>query len=753
MTKNEKTWRHARDNYLKEIKDALKSARYPGARSIIDEVRQHLDSRFSELPPESQSWESFQQLINEMGPASDYVDLLGIGHLKRRILTWKKIAVAIPLVLILLVWAWDRGVIPFLSYNGVRTYVIPEMVGASWDQPFVSDPGLTGEWESVDFVSNISRFIPGKSDWKRELYLKTLVFETTGAIYASIDFKKHEFSMGNWTKHWILDRQNKIQAQYALKEIGGTAYLFYPWLSGDVSRRYMPPSYYVMKKAVKSKNTAPADGTVNFDGKTKVFDIENALFEDAVKAFGEPLAYRWGMEEFRKDNLPSQFIASYENGFRVVILNNQVIELRHEGNDGYIFEDSLKIGSTLDEALSVIGPPKETVTGKKIEGINNVLYKDIEGQTGFCYYAVRQKGIRVFFRDYRVIAIYLTRKKRTGIGYRNNPPKLDSNGRLAAYEDICMKDISKIDLGQDPSILMTLQFDSKTVWPETLPAGKSPKEIMSDGKNPGLGVRGLHRQGITGKGVSVAIIDQPLYPDHPEFAGKIAKYIDVGCDSETSMHGPAVASLLAGGNTGTAPGATLYYVAAPSWLADSEYYAKALDILVDLNKTLPASEKIRAVSVSAAPSGRTSPFKKNREMWDVAMERAEKAGILVLDCTREKCFIGPGYYDPSAPDDLSKCKPGFPDTPWRTINRIAVPCSRRTAAQEYTEKDFSYGYWGKGGLSWSIPYATGVLAMGWQLAPQLTGPEMKELLFASAYGEDKIIDPLKFIEMVKAKNR
>ena len=70
-------------------------------------------------------------------------------------------------------------------------------------------------------------------------------------------------------------------------------------------------------------------------------------------------------------------------------------------------------------------------------------------------------------------------------------------------------------------------------------------------KDPGLGVRSLQARGITGRGVNVAILDQPLLTDHPEFADRIAAYYDTGCEGETSsMHGPAVASLLAGKTIG-----------------------------------------------------------------------------------------------------------------------------------------------------------------------------------------------------------
>jgi hypothetical protein len=262
MTTSEKTWVSARDNYLRQVSEALKAARYPGAKSIIEEVQQHLESRYSELPPESRNWEGYQQLITAMGPPSDYVDLLGVGRLKRRVVRWKKIAIAAPLILIALVWAWDRGVIPLGSYNGPRTYVIPETVGAPWTHPFTADPELVGSWESVDFVHRLSEFVPGRPSVPRDRYLEELTFKADGTLNAMLRKRRPGLNMGNWTKGWIMDRRAEIQAQYAVREIGGQTYLFFPWLSGDVSRRYMPPCYYVMKRVPDpQRRVEPAAGT------------------------------------------------------------------------------------------------------------------------------------------------------------------------------------------------------------------------------------------------------------------------------------------------------------------------------------------------------------------------------------------------------------------------------------------------------------------------------------------------------------
>jgi serine protease AprX len=281
-------------------------------------------------------------------------------------------------------------------------------------------------------------------------------------------------------------------------------------------------------------------------------------------------------------------------------------------------------------------------------------------------------------------------------------------------------------------------------------------DILEKGMNPGLGIRKLHEQGITGKGINVAIIDQNMVLDHPEFQGKIVKYFDVGTNqpsNQGSMHGPAVTSLLVGANIGTAPGANVYYVAAPSWTADAQYYADALNWIVDENEKLPDDEKIRVVSVSAAPSGPGSPFTANNDAWDVAYGRATEAGILILDCTSNHGITSPCYYDLDDPDDVASCVPGWPGIETQSMpNRIYIPTSFRTTAEKYSQGDFAYQYTGRGGLSWSIPYLSGVLALGWQVRPDLSGAQLLDILFDSAYATNdglKIINPGAFIDLVK----
>jgi hypothetical protein len=496
-----------------------------------------------------------------------------------------------------------------------------------------------------------------------------------------------------------------------------------------------------------------AAGDIN--QKVNSLNMATAGLDEIIAVFGQPQKYVQGNQTFAKDNLPDGYIAQYNNGISFVMFNNRINELRFEDNDtGYRFEGKLGIGSTLQEALEVLGPPKSTVENQKNEYADKVLYKDIDGQKGNSYYQYSDKNIRLFFRDNKIVGLYLTNP---AVSQGGPGGKIDS---VKPYIDVRNKDLRKVLKPADKAMVRTLRFNESTLWPEfnigQMPLKNYVNGLVEKAKNPGLGVRQLHQRGITGKGVTVAIIDQPLYLNHPEFKGKIIEYHDVGCDgSQSSMHGPSVASLLVGTNCGTAPDAKLYYVAAPSWTKDAAYYAKAIDWLIEKNKPLPAGQKIRVVSVSAAPSGPGSPFDKNTEQWDQACQRAEAEGMMVLDCTEHHGFIWPAYFRSSPVEGPAGCEIGHPDSKWKSNvpdDRLFVPTCPRTSAEQYTENQAGYAYWGQGGLSWAIPYCAGVLAMGWEVKPDATPEQMKELLLKTAYKTKdgaKIINPLKFIRMVE----
>lgn len=333
------------------------------------------------------------------------------------------------------------------------------------------------------------------------------------------------------------------------------------------------------------------------------------------------------------------------------------------------------------------------------------------------------------------------------------PASTNDQPIIEPYADVRGKDLSN-DGSFGQNLIKTLYFDESTSWnaaDQTI-----ANEILDLGKNPGFGIYSLHEKGITGDGVVVGIIDQNLIIDHPEFAEKIIEYKDFGTGQEGkgSMHGPAVVSLLVGNQIGTAPGALVYYAAVPSWLLDADYYAEALDWLVEENEKLPTGNKIRVISISAAPSGNWSDY-QNSETYNAAYQRAIAAGILVLDCTSEHGLTLACTQDLFDPDNISKCIPNWNPPPKTTFDRIVIPASRTTATEAGVNNDkliYSYSFSGMGGLSWTAPYLAGVLAMGWQINPELTNSEIIEMLFDSAYedsGGNQFVKPLGFISLVK----
>jgi len=131
--------------------------------------------------------------------------------------------------------------------------------------------------------------------------------------------------------------------------------------------------------------------------------------------------------------------------------------------------------------------------------------------------------------------------------------------------DLRSADLTKLDLSKSKDNLLYASFDSKTQWPATdkMPTDFDWQKIMEINKDPGLGVEALHNQGITGKDISIAIIDTTLLVDHIEYKEQVRLYEEAKDLSGESawMHGPAVASIAVGKSVGVAPKAFLYYIA------------------------------------------------------------------------------------------------------------------------------------------------------------------------------------------------
>ncbi len=307
--------------------------------------------------------------------------------------------------------------------------------------------------------------------------------------------------------------------------------------------------------------------------------------------------------------------------------------------------------------------------------------------------------------------------------------------------------LANLNLRDHLELLQTMPFDSRTVWPESsrLPAEFDPVRVLEQGKNPGLGVRALHRQGIDGRGVGIAIIDQPLLKDHPEYTDRIVSYEAIEVPGvPPQMHGPGVTSIAVGKSCGVAPAANLHYYAIPMWKWNKcQPYCDVIEKILKSNKELKPSERIRVVSISTGMFPQWEDFPR----WEATLKKAEQQGVAVLTCSTMAFNYVPMTRafgeDPEDPNNYLNIT-GTPGSDF-----LMVPAGNRTTASH--EGSGIYTYWTVSGMSWATPYLAGLAALAFQINPEITPGKIFEWLPQTAVSSEagSIVNPRAFIACVQ----
>lgn len=363
------------------------------------------------------------------------------------------------------------------------------------------------------------------------------------------------------------------------------------------------------------------------------------------------------------------------------------------------------------------------------------------------------------------ISLLISNGKKYGYNPKNFPEVLsekDFEGasnidRLYGFIgwDFHKKDFTLLSL----EFLAVQAFDNHTEWPEKekRPERFSPEVWLEIGKDPGLGIKELHKNRVTGKGISVAVIDKCINPNHQEFLGRII-YRQISTPSAKDFqyrlhfHGIACASILCGKNCGVAPDARLYYFSVPDDGNNSYNYCLAMEKLIEINVYLPEDKKIRVVSIS---DGISRKDKKIFETWNEIMKKAKENNIAVIysDNTIHSVFTWggcPPYTDRKFPENYDYAK-------WPKNNdekhgeKIILPADFRATANN--EDNTNYAYWGgDSGFSWAIPYFAGLVALAKSIDKDLIIEEIYK------YIEDTktlnknglyVVNPQGFIDAVK----
>ena len=369
-------------------------------------------------------------------------------------------------------------------------------------------------------------------------------------------------------------------------------------------------------------------------------------------------------------------------------------------------------------------------------------------------------------------------------------------------------DISGLDLTKEE--LLNLCIDKTTILSDEQRA--IIDEYTEKMKDPGLGIRALHEQGFTGKGVKMAIIDQPL-GEHQEYSSNIAEHNDVNATevgwTKASMHGAAVTSIAVGETTGVAPDASVNYYSAVNLSTDpkdiefyrtnllreiennkdnasyveflqnelnninpefgvssNQPYVDAINQILDKNEKLPENERVSVVSISWG----FDKFAPGYEELQEALARAKEQGVFIVSTALEEHYgfstCGANRNPQTDPNDPKSYEAGAfwkdyaksnPQSKEYNDNYLLVPMDHRTVA-DFTDGN-SYRYEGNdGGMSWSTPWLAGTYVLAKQANPNITPEEFWKVALETSdecrNNDDnayvgRMINPQKIIETIR----
>ena len=332
--------------------------------------------------------------------------------------------------------------------------------------------------------------------------------------------------------------------------------------------------------------------------------------------------------------------------------------------------------------------------------------------------------------------------------FARRPPAADFSGSCRASRvsqpscapgdafgaDVRSCDLSALDLRSAAQEATCLSFDDRSVWPpaDRLPTGFKPQAILETNANPGLGVRQLHAQGITGRGVGVAIIDRFLLVDHQEYGRQLRWYEELpglrsflapSLQVPANMHGAGVASLAVGKTVGVAPDADLYFIGVdedPRGLfLQAHFFAQCIRRIVQINRALPADRKIRALSISMG----WGPECLGYADVTAAVHAAARDGIALFAIFIDGGFEGLGRPPESDPDRFESYGPAarwaadFYDGRLHS-DHLWVPIEARTTASPTGPGEYVFYRWSAS--SWIVPYLAGAYALAAQVDPTIT---------------------------------
>lgn len=344
--------------------------------------------------------------------------------------------------------------------------------------------------------------------------------------------------------------------------------------------------------------------------------------------------------------------------------------------------------------------------------------------------------------------------------------------------------------GEDGSVLSNINkatsegasifVDGKIGIPEGEQEINDVMRPLMDNANITLGVDKLHEQGITGKGVTVCVIDTGIAP-HADFEGRIVGFKDM-VNGKTEPyddqgHGTHCAGICAGSGktsegkfTGVAPEANLVGVK----VLDSRGSGAFSNVIKGIQWAVEHKDEFSIDVISMSLGGYITQSYKD----DPVVQAVEAANAAGVSCVIAAGNEGPGAGTIGSPGNApSAITVGALDdkgTPEREDDTIAYFSSRGPSRIDKSEKPDilapgvnitaashkGNGYVTMSGTSMATPFAAGVDALMHQVKPDISPAETKEIMMKFAdklEGLDKfqqgkgVIDPQENIDYLVGK--
>lgn len=245
------------------------------------------------------------------------------------------------------------------------------------------------------------------------------------------------------------------------------------------------------------------------------------------------------------------------------------------------------------------------------------------------------------------------------------------------------------------------------------------------------------KEGVTGKGVKVGVIDTGVSLNHEDIrVVNQVNFIPNEPNDDIHGHGTHVAGIIAAsandkGVVGVAPDAEIYSakVAKSDGTVTFEDFVKGVDWGIEMGVD------ILNISLAFPPS--------EDDLFKEVIKKAEEKGILVVAAAGnggtliETDGLGPYVYYPANQDDVigvSSVNSMF-DLSWFSSygKEIDIAAPGEEIVSLYLGNNYLGNNYGlMSGTSMAAPHVTGVLALMKQKYPQLSSKKLKDMLFTSA---------------------